>query len=122
MSAEKMSAPRWIAGIEPAAEVLKMNGTEVLEMECREQPARLAGLIAAYAERDGAGEQLLGLRGIVERPGPVLWLGMGGSLCSSYAGSVLMQTQGRLGVFSGCGGVAAIMGFRPGLRLRDRWC
>jgi glucosamine--fructose-6-phosphate aminotransferase (isomerizing) len=96
MSSEKTSAPRWIAGIEPAPEVLKMNGTEVLEMECREQPQRLAELIAAYADGDAVREQLRSLQGIVERPGPVLWLGMGGSLCSSYAGSTLMQTHGRM--------------------------
>lgn len=96
MSSEKTSAPRWIAGIEPAAEVLKMNGTQVLEMECREQPARLRELITTYAEDDGVRRQLCALKGIVERPGPVLWLGMGGSLCSSYAGSVLMQTRGRM--------------------------
>jgi glucosamine--fructose-6-phosphate aminotransferase (isomerizing) len=96
MSSEIKNAPRWIAGIEPAPEVLKMNGTQVLEMECREQPKRLAELIVAYAEDETVRGQLRALTGIVERPGPVLWLGMGGSLCSSYAGSALMQTHGRM--------------------------
>jgi glutamine---fructose-6-phosphate transaminase (isomerizing) len=96
MSSEKASAPRWIAGVEPAPEVLKMNGTAVLEMECREQPARLAALIAAYAENNVVRGELANLRAIPKRPGPVLWLGMGGSLCSSYAGSALMQMHGRM--------------------------
>lgn len=96
MNSEKTNAPRWIAGIEPAPEVLRMNGTEVLEMECREQPKRLAELIAAYTEDADVRAQLERLRAIVDRSGPVLWLGMGGSLCSSYAGSALMQTHGRM--------------------------
>jgi len=96
MSSEKTNAPRWIAGIEPAPEVLKMDGTAVLEMECREQPKRLAALIAAYAENDVVRGELGALSAILKRPGPVLWLGMGGSLCSSYAGSAFMQMHGRM--------------------------
>jgi glucosamine--fructose-6-phosphate aminotransferase (isomerizing) len=35
------------------------------------------------------------LRKIASKPGPVLFLGMGASLCSSISGSVLLQSHGR---------------------------
>ncbi len=38
MAENKMEAPRWIAGIEPAKELLTATGTQILEIECREQP------------------------------------------------------------------------------------
>ena len=42
-------APRWISGIEPPEELLKATGTQILEIECREQPARLRDLIKTYS-------------------------------------------------------------------------
>ncbi len=88
--------PRWINGVEPSAEVLASNGTQVLEMECREQPRRLAELIAAYAADAEIRAQLNTLRDLAARPGPVLFLGMGASFCSSISGSVLLQSHGRM--------------------------
>jgi glucosamine--fructose-6-phosphate aminotransferase (isomerizing) len=88
--------PRWINGVEPSAEVLTSNGTQILEMECREQPRRLAELIAAYAEDAEIRAQLSALRDLAARPGPVLFLGMGASFCSSISGSVLLQSHGRM--------------------------
>ena len=88
--------PRWINGVEPSAEVLASNGTQILEMECREQPRRLAELIAAYAADPEIRAQLNTLRDLAARPGPVLFLGMGASFCSSISGSVLLQSHGRM--------------------------
>jgi glucosamine--fructose-6-phosphate aminotransferase (isomerizing) len=44
---EKSEQPRWIAGVEPSKELLAMNGTQILEYECRDQPTKLRELIAA---------------------------------------------------------------------------
>ena len=41
---------RWISGVEPRPELLSATGTEILELECREQPRRLQELIRAYAD------------------------------------------------------------------------
>src|SRR5580692_3032184 len=89
-------APRWISGIEPAAELLKATGTEILEIECREQPARLRELIQAYGSDPAIRAELKKFRGLAEKSGPVLFIGMGASFCSSISGSVLLQTHGRL--------------------------
>jgi glucosamine--fructose-6-phosphate aminotransferase (isomerizing) len=88
--------PRWISGIEPAAELLKATGTEILEIECREQPARLRELIQAYGSDPAIRAELKKFRGLAEKSGPVLFIGMGASFCSSISGSVLLQTHGRL--------------------------
>ena len=37
----KTGSPRWIAGIEPPEELLTANGTQILEIECRQQPEKL---------------------------------------------------------------------------------
>ena len=87
--------PRWIAGVEPRAELLAANGTEMLEIECREQPERLSSLLDAYVGDAEIRAELKKLRGYAEKAGPVLLIGMGGSYCSSLSGSVLLQTQGR---------------------------
>ncbi len=39
--------PRWIGGVEPRPELLTATGTQILEMECREQPEKLRELIQA---------------------------------------------------------------------------
>jgi len=86
---------RWISGVEPAKEVLAADGTQILEMECREQPARLLDLIQAYTSDPVIRAQFETLRRLASKPGPVLFLGMGASLCSSISGSVLLQSKGR---------------------------
>ncbi len=87
--------PRWIAGVEPAPELLKATGTEILEIECREQPGRLRDLLRAYSGDPAIGAELAKLRALATRNGPVLFLGMGASLCSSYAGSVTLHSNGK---------------------------
>lgn len=91
----KQEMPRWIAGIEPAKEVLGYTGTQVLEMECRQQPERLRELLAAYANDSAILGELEKFRTLAAKRGPVMFIGMGASYCSSFAGSVLLQTHGR---------------------------
>jgi glutamine---fructose-6-phosphate transaminase (isomerizing) len=86
---------RWISGIEPAPELLSATGTQILEIECREQPQRLRQLIRAYAADPEIRSELRMLRDAAAKRGPVLLIGMGASLCSSISGSVLLQTHGR---------------------------
>lgn len=88
-------APRWISGIEPPKELLTANGTQILEYECREQPARLRELLRAYNEDSAIRAELKKLRDLATRKGPVLFVGMGASFCSSISGSVLLQSHGR---------------------------
>jgi glucosamine--fructose-6-phosphate aminotransferase (isomerizing) len=87
--------PRWISGIEPSKEVLVANGTQILEMECREQPERLHDLIQSYSSDTEIRAELNKLRELASRKGPVLFIGMGASFCSSISGSILLQSHGR---------------------------
>jgi glucosamine--fructose-6-phosphate aminotransferase (isomerizing) len=90
-----MESPRWIAGIEPPKELLTANGTQILEIECRQQPQKLKELIRAYASDPAIRAQLLALRDLGAKNGPVLFLGMGASFCSSISASILLQSHGR---------------------------
>ena len=58
---EKIELPRWIGGIEPPRELLAMNGAQILEYECREQPGKLRELIAAYSDDQEIREELRAL-------------------------------------------------------------
>jgi glucosamine--fructose-6-phosphate aminotransferase (isomerizing) len=89
------NVPRWISGIEPAKELLTATGTEILELECRQQPDKLRELIDAYANDGDLNAQLARLRAMAASTGPVLFLGMGGSLCSAISGATLLQSHGR---------------------------
>lgn len=95
MPETNMAQPRWIGGVEPRPELLTATGTEVLEIECREQPQKLSALIQAYSRDTEIRAALAKLRGLSRRQGPVLFIGMGASYCSSFSGSVLLQTHGR---------------------------
>jgi glucosamine--fructose-6-phosphate aminotransferase (isomerizing) len=86
---------RWISGIKPAPELLSATGARILEIECREQPGKLRELIRAYAADPEIRSALGKLRDAAASNGPVLFLGMGASLCSSISGSVQLQTHGR---------------------------
>jgi glutamine---fructose-6-phosphate transaminase (isomerizing) len=88
--------PRWISGVKPAKELLSATGTQILEIECRQQPLKLKELVRAYAEDPEIRTELRKLRNLAVESGPVLFLGMGASLCSSIAGSIFLQTHGRL--------------------------
>lgn len=95
--------PKWIAGIEPPQEMLTMSMTEIYEKECREQPERLAELLQAYAEDKFIVEELKQLRQVAAAPGPILFIGMGASYCSSIAGAVWLQSCGRSSFFVDAG-------------------
>jgi glutamine---fructose-6-phosphate transaminase (isomerizing) len=88
--------PRWVGGVEPPKELLGATGVQILEMECRQQPKLLSSLIERYSRDSAIQEQLKTFRRLAEKPGPVFWIGMGASYSSSFAGSVLLQTAGRL--------------------------
>jgi glucosamine--fructose-6-phosphate aminotransferase (isomerizing) len=95
MEETKQLAPRWINGIEPVKELLAANGTQILEIECREQPDRLRQLIRAYVSDAAICSVLKKLKELASRKGPVLFIGMGGSFCSSISGSVMLQSHGK---------------------------
>ena len=87
---------RWISGVEPSKELLAANGTQILEIECREQPRRLRELIRAYNDSSEIRAQISELSRVASlKSGPVLFIGMGASWCSSVSGSILLQSQGR---------------------------
>src|ERR1700722_17603512 len=95
MVQQEQEMPRWVGGVEPARELLSATGTQILEIECREQPERLRRLLEAYAGDAGIQAVLQELRALAAKPGPVLFIGMGASYCSSISGSVLLQSHGR---------------------------
>lgn len=98
MSKLAPASARWINGVEPPQELLKASGTEILELECREQPARLRALLSAYAADDVIQTQLETFRTLAKQPGPIFFIGMGASYCSAITGSIQLQTHGRLAV------------------------
>jgi glucosamine--fructose-6-phosphate aminotransferase (isomerizing) len=91
----QVNAPRWISGIEPAPELLSANGTQILELECRQQPGLLRELIAAYANDAAIRAELNELSGRASGRQPILFIGMGASFCSAVSGSTLLQSNGR---------------------------
>ena len=95
MEENKKETPRWVGGIEPAKELLTATGTQILEIECREQPERLRQLLEAYAGDSAIQAELKKFRDLAAKKGPVLFIGMGASYCSSISGSVLLQSHGR---------------------------
>ena len=95
MAADSKSAPRWINGVEPSKELLALNGIQILERECREQPARWGELLEAYRDDAALRAQLAEFRKLARGEKPVLFIGMGGSFCSSISGAVHLQSQGR---------------------------
>jgi glutamine---fructose-6-phosphate transaminase (isomerizing) len=95
MAETKLENPRWIAGIEPAKEVLTATGTQILELECRQQPAQLRELLKAYASDSTIQVELKKFRALAAKPGPVIFIGMGASYCSSFGGSIQLQTHGH---------------------------
>jgi glucosamine--fructose-6-phosphate aminotransferase (isomerizing) len=92
---ETKQAPRWISGIEPSKELLAATGTQILEMECREQTVRLLEMVRSYRNSPEIREHLKRFRELGTQKGPILFVGMGASYCSSISGSILLQTHGR---------------------------
>src|SRR5277367_740020 len=104
MDAAGVRPRRWISGIEPASELLSATGTEILEMECRQQPGKLRQLICSYAGDPEIRSTMARLRAAAEaNSGPVLFLGMGASFCSAISGAVFLQTHGRPAFFLDAG-------------------
>ena len=95
MAEDQKEMPRWVGGVEPARELLTATGTQILEIECRQQPERLRELLKAYAGDSAIVAQLKKFRELAAKEGPVLFIGMGASYCSSISGSVLLQSHGR---------------------------
>jgi glucosamine--fructose-6-phosphate aminotransferase (isomerizing) len=95
MVESKTEVPLWIAGIEPAKEILGFTGTHILEMECRQQPEMLRQLLRAYAGDSTIRAELNAFRDLAAKKGPVIFIGMGASYCSSFGGSALLQAHGR---------------------------
>ena len=96
MGEVKQQTPRWIAGIEPSKECLAASGTQILEIECMDQPHRLRDLIQAYRSDPAIRAEQKKFRDFAAKKGPILFLGMGASFCSSFSGSILLETHGRL--------------------------
>jgi glucosamine--fructose-6-phosphate aminotransferase (isomerizing) len=94
----KTDQPQWIGGVEPRPELLTATGTQILELECREQPEKLRELIEACASDPEIRATFNKLRGLSRRNGPVVFIGMGASYCASFSGSVLLQYNGRLSI------------------------
>jgi glucosamine--fructose-6-phosphate aminotransferase (isomerizing) len=94
-AASQPGTPRWVGGVEPAKELLTATGTQILEIECRQQPERLRALLEAYAGDSSIQAELTKFRDLAAKRGPVLFIGMGASYCSSISGSVLLQSHGR---------------------------
>jgi glutamine---fructose-6-phosphate transaminase (isomerizing) len=86
---------RWIAGVEPPKEMLTRSMTSIYEMECREQPARLAQLLQAYDEDRSIRQALEQLRHLSLSAGPVVFAGMGASYCASITACSFLQSCGR---------------------------
>jgi glutamine---fructose-6-phosphate transaminase (isomerizing) len=104
MNEAEVRPRRWISGIEPPAELLSATGTEVLEMECRQQPEKLRQLIRSYASNPEIRSTMATLRATTAaNSSPVLFLGMGASYCSAISGAVFLQTHGRPSFFLDAG-------------------
>src|SRR6201993_4182167 len=95
--AEIVDEPHWIAGVKPSDELLAMNGTQIFEYECRQQPGKLRELITAYKSNDEIRRQLRYAQDIAgSTAAPVIFIGMGGSLCASISATTHLQANERL--------------------------
>ncbi len=95
MEDKNSTASRWIAGVEPPSKLLDQSMNSIYEMECREQPQRLGSLLNAYQTDTVIRQELDKLRQMSLSAGPILFIGMGASYCSSITGSSYLQSGGR---------------------------
>ncbi len=86
---------RWIGGVEPHSGLLTRSMNSIYEMECREQPKYLASWLNAYQADPAIRAELDKLRKMSLSEGPILFIGMGASYCSSITGSSYLQSGGR---------------------------
>ena len=70
MEDNKKETPRWVGGVEPAKELLTATGTQILEIECRQQPERLRELLQAYAGDSSIQAELKKFRDLAAKKGP----------------------------------------------------
>jgi glutamine---fructose-6-phosphate transaminase (isomerizing) len=92
---KKDPGSRWIGGVEPAAALRDLSMNAIYEMECREQPQKLAQLLHAYYGDPGIRAELAALGEMSRSSEPILLLGMGASYCSSIAAASCLQSGGR---------------------------
>jgi len=85
----------WIAGVEPPANLRDKSMVEIYELECREQTERLAQLLGDYQDDSSIRKELDQFAAVARSQGPVLFIGMGASYCSSITGVVHLQSRGR---------------------------
>lgn len=95
MAEKKQAGSPWISGVQPPEELRSKNMLEIYEMECREQPEKLAQILRAYQEDPEIRNQLDTLREMSRASGPILFIGMGASYCSSVSGVSWVQSGGR---------------------------
>ena len=95
MEETKNPRSRWIGDGEPPPELRGKNMTEIFELECREQPRRLAQLFDAYQNDGAIARELDALETMSRSPGPILFIGMGASYCSCITGVSYLQSGGR---------------------------
>lgn len=95
MEEKKDFGCRWIGGVEPPAELRGRDMIAIYEMECRQQPEKLAQLFHAYQSEPAIRKELDALRAMSHSPGPILLIGMGASYCSSIAGASYLQSAAR---------------------------
>jgi len=97
MDRESKEQPRWIAGVAPPPELRHLSMTALFEKECREQPAVLAELLRAYQTGHSIRSQLQALQASTRHAGstgPILFVGMGASYCSSISATTWLQANG----------------------------
>ncbi len=92
---ESSSETRWISGVQPGKELLTRSMNSIYEMECREQPGRLAQLLHTYQADPTIRQRLEAFTKRSQSAGPVLFIGMGASYCSSIVGASWLQAGGR---------------------------
>ena len=95
MEAKKDSGCRWVGGVAPPARLRGLSMNSIYEMECREQPERLAQLLRTYQNDSVIRKELDILRGMSTSSGPILLVGMGASYCSAVTGASYLQSGGQ---------------------------
>lgn len=95
MEERKDSGCRWIGGVEPPVALRGLSMNSIYEIECHEQPERLAQLLHAYSSDSAIGKTLDTLREMAHSAGPIVMLGMGASYCSCIVGVSYLQSGGR---------------------------
>lgn len=95
MTDKKSSGSSWIGGVRPPDELRTQSMIAIYEMECRQQPEKLAQLLGAYQRDSSIRKDLDAFRDMARSSGPILFIGMGASYCSSLGGASVLQLGGR---------------------------